>query len=60
MERAESESRGYEREVKYQIEEKERREWEDKEVRSWLKNVEANAGDWQKQNKDRLAVSSSS
>lgn len=53
MENAESESRAFERESKFQLEEKERREQEEVEMKTWEKQLEKNTEDWNKHLKDR-------
>jgi hypothetical protein len=51
-----SESRAYEREIKYQIEEKERREWEEGEINRWEKQLEKNRNDWFNRTKEHSKV----
>lgn len=41
-----SESRAYEREIKYQIEERERREWEESEMNKWEARLEKQREEW--------------
>jgi hypothetical protein len=56
MEVAESESRTYERAVKYQIEEKERRDWEKTEISSWEDQLVKNLTDWKTEAQERESV----
>jgi hypothetical protein len=52
-----SESRAYEREVKYQIEERERREWEENEMVKWESVLEKNREEWIKRTTEQTKVS---
>jgi hypothetical protein len=56
MEIAERESRSYEREVKYQSEERERREAEDSEIKTWETHAEKQKHDWKKDTQERIKV----
>ncbi len=56
MEIAENESRTYERELKFQLEEKGRREQEEKEIYMWNSVVEKQKEDWKKHSQERMLV----
>lgn len=56
MEASESESRAYERSVKYQIEEKERRDWEKTEINTWEEQIVKSMVNWKNEAQERDSV----
>jgi hypothetical protein len=56
MTKADSESKAYERETKYQLEEKERREWEQEEVNKWESQLEKNKKEWSSRMREQNKV----